>query len=119
MAKADLYVKIAGGQQMVGGFSLQVFQNGNMGTGSKTFDPSNGNYQSALNNGAITINAPTVDCAIDILISNQPGAGVITMSGFTVNSNTGEPFTTTSGHLFILSIRRIAGISTYTVKALQ
>lgn len=119
MSQASLFVKLAGGQQVVGGYSLQVYQNGNMGTGTKTFDPLNGNYQTAINNGAITIVAPTVDCAMDILIVNTTGAGAISFSGFTVNSNTGEPFTTTINHTFILSIRRIGGVATYVNKALQ
>lgn len=119
MTKADLHVKIAGGQQIVGGYSIQVYQNGNMGTGTKTFDPLNGNYQTAVNTGAITINAPTVDCAIDVLIVNGSGAGAISFSGFTVNANTGEPFTTTLNHIFLLSIRRLGAVSTYVVKALQ
>lgn len=119
MTEASLFVKLAGGQQVVGGYSIQVYQNGNMGTGTKTFDPLNGNYQTAINNGAITIAAPTVDCAMDILIVNTAGAGAVTYSGFTVNSNTGEPFTTTNGHIFILSIRRLGGVATFVVKALQ
>lgn len=119
--KADLYVKLAGGQQTVGGYSVQVYSNGNSNTfgGSKTVDPLLGNYQFIQNTGAFTLVAPTVDCAIDILIGNNVGAGAITFSGFTVNSNTGEPLTTTNGHFFILSIRRMINISTYVIKALQ
>lgn len=119
MSKADLHVKLAGGQQVVGGYSISPYSAGNMGTGTFTFDPLNGNYQYATNNGAIQINNPTVDCAIDVLITNSGTAGAVTFSGFTVNSNTGEPFTTANGSKFILSIRRINGTSTYTVKALQ
>lgn len=118
MSKADLYVKLAGGQQVVGGFTLSPYSGGNV-SGSTTPDPANGNYQYFTNNGAITLNAPTSDCAIDILITNSGSAGAITFSGYTVNSNTGEPFTTTNGHKFILSIRRINGTSTYVNKALQ
>lgn len=116
--KADLYVKLAGGQQMVGGFTVAPASGGSV-SGSYTPDPLNGNYQYFTNNGAITLNAPAVDSAMDILITNSGSAGTITFSGFTVNSNTGEPFTTTNGHKFILSIRRINGTSTYVNKALQ
>jgi hypothetical protein len=117
--KADLYVKLAGGQRVVGGYSLAPHSNGSMGSGTFTFDPLNGNYQSAINAGAITIFAPTVDCAMDILITNSGTAGAVSFSGFTVNANTGEPFTTVNTNKFILSIRRIDGISTYINKALQ
>ncbi len=120
MTKAELYVKLAGGQQTVGGFSFSPYSPGSMGTGTYTFDPLNGNYQSVINGGAVQIQVPTVDCAIDVLITNNASAGAITFAaGFTVNSNTGEPFTTTNGHKFILSIRRIGGVSTYINKALQ
>lgn len=120
MSKADLHVKLAGGQQVVGGYSLKVFDNGNMGNGTFTFDPLKGNYQTATNTGAstLTINTPSVDCAMDILITNSATASTIFFSGFTVGT-TGESFTTTNGHRFIVSIRRIGGISTYINKALQ
>jgi hypothetical protein len=117
--KADLYVKLAGGQQVVGGYSVSAPVNGNMGTGTYTFNPLRGNYQTATNSGAVAIQVPTVDCAMDILITNSASAGAISFTGYTVNANTGEPFTTVNGSKFILSIRRIGGISTYLVKALQ
>ena len=116
MSKADLHVKLAGGQQMVGGFSLQPANLGTLTT--STFNPLVGNYQYGTNNGAVTLTAPTVDCAIDVLITNGASAGTLTFSGFTVGF-AGDNFTTTNGHKFILSIRRINGTSTYIVKALQ
>lgn len=120
--KADLYVKLAGGQQTVGGYSVQVFSNGNSSAfpgATITVNPLLGNYQFIQNTAAFTLVAPTVDCAIDLMIGNNTGVGTITFSGFTVNSNTGEPLTNTIGHFFIISIRRLAGISTYVIKALQ
>lgn len=120
MTQASLFVKLAGGQQMVGGFTIAPYSGGSMGTGTFSFDPLNGNYQYVTNTGAVQIQVPTADCAIDVLITNSGTAGAITFAaGFTVNSNTGEPFTTTNGHKFILSIRRINGTSTYVNKALQ
>ena len=80
--------------------------------------PAVGNYQYGNNNAAFLINAPANDCAMDIMITNTSTAGAITFSGYTVGA-IGDPFDTTNGHRFILSIRRIAGIATYTVKALQ
>jgi hypothetical protein len=118
---ADLSPKLAGGQNFTGGFTFTPFQNGNMGTGTFTFNPMNGNYQRADNNGAVQIQTPSADCAMDILIINTATAGAITFAaGFFVNAaNAGDPFTTTNIHRFILSIRRISGISTYVIKALQ
>lgn len=111
---------VAGGQTVTGGFALTPFNVGNMGTGTITFVPTNGNYQYASNTGAVQIQVPAADCAIDVLITNSGTAGAITFAaGFTVNSNIGEAFTTTNGHKFIVSIRRINGVSTYLVKALQ
>jgi hypothetical protein len=110
----------AGGQTVTGGFALTPYNAGNMGTGTFTFVPTNGNYQYASNTGAVQIQVPASDCAMDILITNSGTAGAITFAaGFTVNSNTGEALDTTNGHKFIVSIRRINGVSTYMVKALQ
>jgi hypothetical protein len=86
---------------------------------SFTLDPALGNYQFGVNHGAATWTAPTADCAIDVLLTNDGTAGAITFSGFTVSSSIGSPFTTTNGHRFIVSIRRIAGVSTYSNYALQ
>jgi hypothetical protein len=86
---------------------------------SFTVDPSLGNYQYGTNHGAATWTAPASDCAVDILVTNDATAGAITFSGFTVGSNTGSPLTTTNSDKFIISIRRIAGTSTYSIYALQ
>lgn len=118
MSKVDLHVKLAGGQQVVGGYSLKVSVVGNSNGINYTVNPLTGNYQFVFNNGAWTLTAPTVDCAVDIMVQNQSGAGAVTFSGFTVGS-TGDPLTITNGHVFIISVRRMAGISTYTIKALQ
>lgn len=119
MAKADLHVKLAGGQQVVGGYSLAPYTGGNMGTGTITFDPLLGNYQYWTNSGAVAIQVPTVDCAMDILIINSGTAGAITFGAGWIVGTTGEVFNTVLSHRFILSIRRIAGIPTYIIKALQ
>jgi hypothetical protein len=86
---------------------------------SFTIDPTLGNYQYGTNNGAATWTAPTADCAVDILVTNDASAGSITFSGFTVSSSTGDPLTTTDTNRFLISIRRINSVSTYTIKALQ
>jgi len=87
--------------------------------GTWTPDPANGNYQYANTNGALTIAAPTTNCAIDVLLINGPSAGAISFSGFTVGSSTGDDYVTTAVNKYLLSIRRIASISTYVWKALQ
>ena len=117
----DLSPKLAGGQNFTGGFSFTAFNNGNMGTGTFTFNPMNGNYQIATNNGAVQIQVPSVDCAMDILIANSASSGALTFAGgFVVNAaNVGDALTTINGHHFIVSIRRIGGVPTYVVKALQ
>ena len=88
-------------------------------TGSFTVTPANGNYQYVTNNGAYTITAPASDCAVDILVTNGASAGATTFSGFTVGSNVGATLTTTNGNRFLISVRRINAISTYSIYALQ
>lgn len=113
------YMKLAGNQTVTGGFLLTPFNAGTKSSGTFTPDATNANYQYYTNGGAHTLAAPANDCAIDILVTNNASAGAITFSGFTVNSNIGEALTTTNGHKFIISIRRINGTSTYLIKALQ
>ena len=84
-----------------------------------TVNPALGNYQFGTNHAAATWNAPVSDCAVDILVTNDATAGAISFSGFTTGSNVGDALTTTNGNKFIISMRRINSISTYTVKALQ
>jgi hypothetical protein len=99
-----------------GGFGIAPYNLGNIP--SFTVNPFLGNYQYGNNNAAITMTAPAVDCAVDILVTNVTGAGAISVSGFTVGT-TGDPLTTTVGSKFILSVRRINAIATFVVKALQ
>lgn len=105
-----------GGQNITGGFTFTPYA---APTGHYSPNPINGNYQTIANNGAFNFNAPTVDCAIDVLVTNGASAGGITMVGFTTGLNTGDLVYTTNGHRYIFSIRRIAGISTWVAKALQ
>lgn len=118
-AALSAYVKLAGNQNITGGYTLTPYNAGTISSGTNTPNAVNGNYQYYTNGGAHTVAAPASDCAIDILITNNASAGAITFSGFTVNANTGEPLTTTNGHKFILSLRRLNGTSTYVIKALQ
>lgn len=109
-------MNLAGNQTTTGGFAVTPPQLS--ASSSFTLNPMLGNYQWIQNVGAFTISAPTVDCAVDLMVKNGAGAGAISLSGFTVGS-TGDALTVTNGSIFIISIRRIAGVSTYVVKALQ
>lgn len=104
------------------GYSVTPYNAGTFTAGGVyTPDPTNGNYQYLTCNGAMTINGPTTDSAIDVLITNGSSAGAITVnaSAYTVSSSVGDALTTTNTHKFLFSIRRINSIATYVVKALQ
>ena len=103
------------------GYTLTPSNLGTPTNGSTvTLAAAGGNYQYLTNNVAgFTIAAPAADCAIDVLITNGASAGTITFSGFTVGSSTGDPLTTTNTNKFLLTVVRINGTSTYTIKALQ
>lgn len=111
----------ATGQVVNGGAFITTANNGikNATTGAFTVNCSLSPLQSLITNGAHTVTAPSTDGACDILFTNGSAAGTVTFSGFTVGTSTGDSFTTTNGHRFLVSIRRIAGISTYTCIALQ
>jgi hypothetical protein len=112
-------IPIAGGVTLTGGNRFTTYDAGSFGAG-QTYTPNAflGNYQLYRNVGAHTFAAPASDCALDVIIYNQSPGG-ITFSGFTVGQNTGDLLTTTAGHWFIISVRRIWTISTYVIKALQ
>lgn len=101
------------------GYTVTPNNLGTISSGTVTPAAANGNYQYYTNNGAHTLAAPAADSAIDILITNGASAGSITFSGFTVSSTPGAPFTTTNTNKFIVSIRRINGVSTYSNYSLQ
>lgn len=112
-------VVLTGNQTITGGYAVTPNNLGTVSTGTTTPNPANGNYQFYTNNGAHTLAAPTSDCAIDILVTNGATAGAITFSGFTVGSSTGSALTTTNAHRFVISIRRINAVATYSIYALQ
>lgn len=101
------------------GFGVTPYSIGTVSSGTTTLSAANGNYQFYTNNGAHTLAAPSSDCAIDVLITNGASAGSITFSGFTVGSSTGSALTTTNSSKFIVSVRRINSVSTYSIYALQ
>lgn len=103
------------------GYTVSPYSIGTISSGTITFNSANGNYQYYTNNGAHTLNAPSSDCAIDILITNSgTGGGTITMSGFTApTGGGGDTYATTASNKYILMIRRINSVATYMFKALQ
>ncbi len=101
------------------GFTVTPYNGSTVSSGTFTVTPSNNNYQYYTNNGAHTLAAPSSDCAVDILVTNGASAGAITFSGFTVGSSTGSALTTTNTSKFLISVRRINSISTYSIYALQ
>lgn len=101
------------------GYTVTPNSIGTVSSGTTTIDPTAQNYQYLTNNGAFTLAAPASDSAVDLLVTNGASAGSITFSGFTVGSNTGSALTTTNTNKFIISIRRINSVSTYSIYALQ
>jgi len=98
------------------GYTVTPYNNGTKSSGTFTPDPANGNYQYYTNGGAHTLAAPASDCAIDILVINgSSGAGAITMSGFkTAGAGvSGSTYATTANTWWVISIRRINGVSTF------
>jgi hypothetical protein len=102
------------------GYTLTPGNLGTISTGTTTLNPATANYQYYTNAGAHTIAAPSSDCAIDVLVTNSATAGAITLSGFTApTGGGGDTYATTNGNRYILIVRRINGVSTYSWKALQ
>lgn len=102
------------------GYTVTPNNLGTLSSGTTTLDASNGNYQYYTNNGAHTIAAPSADCAIDILVTNGSTAGSITLSGFTAPSGGGgDAYATTNTNKYLLMVRRINSVATYSWKALQ
>lgn len=87
--------------------------------GSFTVNCGFGPVQAFTNNGALTLTAPGFDGSCFIQSTNQASASTITFSGFTVGSSTGAALTTTSGHIFTISVWRINGTSGYNIFAHQ
>jgi hypothetical protein len=108
-------------QPFSGGVIILPYNLGTVSTGSLVINSGFGPLQYLTNNGAFNFTPPSAgDGSCDILVTNGSTPGAITFgTGWKVSSNTGDAFDTVSGHQFILSVRRINGISTYLIKALQ
>ena len=101
------------------GYKFTAYNLGTVSSGTVTPDAANGNNQYLTNNGAFTLAAPAADSNIDLDVLNGASAGSITFSGFTVSAVVGDALTTTNTNRFKISIRRVNGVSTYTIKAYQ
>lgn len=88
-------------------------------TGSFTIDCGKVPLQWIADTGAWTLTAPTTDGSCILQVEMGASAATPTFSGFTVGTNVGDAFTTTSGNKFKIYISRIHSISSYTVQALQ
>lgn len=114
----DTVAILGGANQVVAGGAIVTSLS--QPTGSVTVACNNRPLHYITNNGAWTITAPTGDGSCMMLITNGASAATPAFSGFTVAAgNTGDPLTNTNTSKFILSVVRINGTSTYTVKALQ
>ena len=123
LASADLPAGLAtlSGTSLAfsGGLCITTYDFGTASGGTKTVNQGNGPQQKLVNGGAFTLAAPAQDGNCLLLVTNNASAGVVTFSGFSVGSNTGDALDTTNGHKFLISIIAINGVSTYLIKALQ
>ncbi len=104
-------------QSLSGGANVVSYNLGTVASGTVSLDCGKGPLQYLVDGGAFTITAPTSDGSCMLKLTNTTGAQIPTFSGFTTNSNTGEPLTTTNNSVFFISIFRIGGVSSYLVKA--
>lgn len=101
------------------GYTVTPFNGGTVSSGTFTPAAANGNYQFYTNDGAHSFAVPAADSAVDVLITNGASAGAISFSGSYKGGSHGDSLTTTLSDQFIVSVRRINGISAYIIKALQ
>lgn len=89
--------------------------------GSQTIDCSQRPLQGmTATSTPYTITAPTTDGSCIVVIVNAASGAVIpTFSGFSVGSNTGDPWTTNNSVRFFVFIWRIFGASSYRIAAAQ
>lgn len=105
------------------GYTISTFNAGANISSYGTWQPnaSNSNYQVATANGAVTITTPPANCAIDILFVNASNRnpGAVSFTGYTVGASPGSTYAVTANQRYILSIRQINSISTYSWYAMQ
>lgn len=107
------------GQAFTGGIALTSLSLGTAAGATTTLVAGNPPLQRIIINGTASFVAPSSECEIDILVTNAGSAGSISFSGYSVGSNTGDTYVTTSGYKFLLQSRTVNGSSTYAWKAFQ
>lgn len=107
------------GDTLSGGYTATATDDGTKASGTYRPTPVGGNLCRAVNGGAFTLAAPNAagDYTLIVQISNMAGAGAITLSGFT--KVTGDNFTTTSTHRFMVFITKVNALTHAHVTALQ
>ena len=106
-------------QVMTGGVLVTAAALGTISSGTTTINCGTSPLQWLTNGGAFTLAAPSSDSSCIVEVENNGSAGVITFSGFSVGTSTGDAIDTTNGHYFDISIICIHGHSTYRIAALQ
>lgn len=107
------------GQVFTGGLVLPALSLGTAAASTLTLVAGNPSLQAVTINGTAAFVAPSSNCEIDLWVTNAGSASTISFSGYSVGSNTGDTYDTTSGHRFIFQSRTANGSSTYAWKALQ
>lgn len=110
------YVEPGTTRQITVGYSTAVSDQGTKSTGTWAPDEADGAYQKIVNGGAFTLNPPTNQTAVSLLITNNASAGTITTSGFTQVVGS---FDTTDGNKFLCQIQKIDTVSILTIQPLQ
>lgn len=113
---AEVMLKRLGGQEILGGFTAASFPVGNVGSGTFTPNPLNGNKQHYSNNGSHAIGPPADPCNIEIEVTNISGAGATTYAAFTKVDGS---ISAVVGEKFILDVRVTENYSYLGIKALQ
>lgn len=109
-------------QSFSGGIRLVSFNAGTTsGATNITFDSGNGPIQHVRNAGTGTFTAPSSDGELDVLVMATTNASTITFSGFNASTSapTGDTVTWNATAIYLVSMRRVNGSSTYRVAAYQ
>jgi hypothetical protein len=110
-------INTAGGDNLSGGFTTTSYAiNGGVldeGDDPWVVNPLDGYIQHYTNEGAHDLLEPTAPCVVIIQVTNGTGSGTIDISDF--DKQTGDTLTTTQGHVFELTIRKLTDYSLINV----
>lgn len=108
---------------LAAGFSQAVYVNDGVKSGGVTYTPTpagGGNMRACNNGGAFTLAADANGATAYTMvftITNQAGAGAITLSGWTWI--TGDPLDTTVGSVFVCAVMKIGGYKHINIQKMQ